>query len=94
MGYRRAARQRRTQFVRGHYRKGRYVRPHIRNKQNSSGLDDEVMLYGCLVFWGIGGWLVAALLTGGEPVATAIIYLLPFGLALAIAMADKKSPKD
>ena len=38
--------------------------------------------------------MVAALLTGGEPVATAIIYLLPFGLALAIAMADKKSPED
>ena len=31
MGYRKAARMRRTQFVRGHYRNGHYVSAHVRN---------------------------------------------------------------
>jgi len=81
MGYRRAAQLRRSQYVRGHYRRGKngdlhWVSGHMRNDTNVG--------CGFQVFWGwiIVGWIPAFHVSSGNSLVFLLVWLAPVWLML------------
>ena len=86
MGYRKAARLRRTQYVRGHYRTSKngtthYVSGHVRNDCGDSGGQ------GCAL---AGIWILCLVFA---PFTKGVTLLLGIALTLAVRAADKECQK-
>jgi hypothetical protein len=81
MGYRRAAQLRRSQYVRGHYRRGKngdlhWVSGHMRNETNV-GCGFQVFFV-----WIIVGWIPAFYSASGSTLIFLLIWLAPIWMML------------